>query len=311
MKEPKSKQPAVSIALCTYNGDRFLKEQLESILNQDYKSINEIVCVDDNSTDTTWLILKEYAEKYPTFKIFQNKINLGFIKNFEYAISLTSNHFIAISDQDDIWHADKISKLVLGIGSGLMVYSDNEYIDENGKKTGVRFSDKRNLVDIYSCLNFALFNTISGHAILFRKELLTLALPFPDDIHYDWWLAFCASQHSVIRVVNEPLVGYRQHIANAVGGYGIKKNDKKVQTFSILNETSVRISFFSKKIAPNLMYEKEVLELLALSYRDKSFKTRFKRIILFWKNKDNLLLFKKRSKLSKMIYCIKAFWKYD
>lgn len=311
MEKTEVQQPQVSIALCTYNGERFLSEQIESVLHQDYSNITEIICIDDNSTDSTWEILNYYAEKHPCFRIFQNKTNLGFIKNFEKAISLTTNEFIAISDQDDIWRTDKISKLVSGIGNSLMVYSDNEYIDENGQKTGVRFSDKRNLVDTTSCLNFALFNAISGHTILFRKELLTLALPFPNDIHYDWWLAFCASQHSVIPVVNEPLVGYRQHVANAVGGYGIKKSDKKAQKFCILNETSVRISFFSKKIAPNLMYEKEVLELLALSYKDKSFKTRIKRIILFWQNKDNLLLFKKRSKLNKMVYCLKAFWKYD
>jgi len=311
MNKNELQQPKVSIALCTYNGERYLVEQLESILNQDYANITEIICVDDNSTDSTWEILNRYVEKYPTFKIIQNKTNLGFIRNFEHAISLTTNQFIAISDQDDVWRTDKISKLISGIGNGMMVYSDNEYIDENGQKIGVLFSDKRNLVATTSCLNFTLFNAISGHTILFRKELLTFALPFPTDIHYDWWLAFCASQHSIIQVVNEPLVGYRQHIANAVGGYGIKESDKKAQTFNILNETSVRVNYFSKKIAPNLMHEKEVLDIMALSYADKSFKMRIKRIIIFLENRESLLLFKKRSNFRKMIYCFKAFWKYD
>ena len=305
-------QPAVSIALCTYNGEHYLVEQLESILNQDYKNISEIICVDDGSKDGTWEILKEYASKYPVFKITQNNSNLGFIKNYEKAVKLANSPFIAISDQDDIWFLDKVSKLVIGIGNSLMVYSDNEYIDENGHELGMRFSDRRNLVVSSSCLNFALFNAISGHTILFRKELLTFALPFPDEIPYDWWLAFCASQHSAIQVVCEPLVSYRQHLSNAVGGYGVKKDNKKEgDKFFILSQACVRIRCFSQTIASHLTLEKQVLKLLALSYRDRSFKMRIKRILLFWNNRDNLLLFKKRSKPLKMIYCLKAFWKYD
>jgi len=107
------------------------------------------------------------------------------------------------------------------------------------------------------------------------------------------------------------LVGYRQHLSNAVGGYGVKKDINDENTFYILNETSIRISFFSKTIAPHLIREKQVLELLALSYIDRSFKMRIKRTILFWQNRENLLLFKKRSKLRKMIYCFKVFWEYE
>ncbi len=307
----KTLQSAVSIALCTYNGERFLKEQLESILNQDYNNINEIVCVDDISTDNTWEILNEYSNKYTVFKIFKNEINLGFIKNYEKAIALTTNKLIAISDQDDIWYSNKISKLVSNIGGALMIYSDNEFIDSNGKSLGVKFSDKRNLATSTSCLNFALFNVISGHTAMLRRELLKYAMPFPADIHYDWWLGFCASQHSHIHVVAEPLVGYRQHVSNAVGGYGVKKKDKKAKTYSILNETQVRLIYFSKIIAPHLNYEKRVLEKLGNSYIDRSLKTRLSRVSLFWKNRDALLLFKKRNKTRKMIYCLKVFWKYD
>lgn len=304
-------QPAVSIALCTYNGERFLKEQLDSILNQDYNNIDEIICLDDNSVDNTWPILTEYADKYHVLKIFRNSCNLGFIKNYEKAIELTNNQLIAISDQDDIWYESKITKLVNSIGNDLMSYSDNDYIDLKGDSVGVKFSDKRNLTDITSCLNFALFNAISGHTILFRRQLLSFALPFPANIHYDWWLAFCAAQHSIIKYVNEPMVGYRQHTSNAVGGYGVKKSDKETLNFNILNETNIRLRYFADKINPHLTHEKQVLEFLALSYLDKSLKMRLKRIIVFWQNKDNLLLFKKRNKIRKMIYCFKSFWKYD
>jgi glycosyltransferase involved in cell wall biosynthesis len=302
---------AVSIALCTYNGEKYLAEQIDSILKQDYPFIDEIICIDDNSTDSTWQILSSYAERYPFFKIIQNKTNLGFVKNFEKAILSTKNQLIAISDQDDIWYANKISRLVSGIGNSLMVYSDNVFINETNQKIGIRFSDKRNLIVSTSCLNFALFNAISGHTVLFKRELLNYALPFPAKIHYDWWLAFCASQHTPIQYVSEPMVGYRQHASNAVGGYGVKKQDKKEQRCLTLNETSVRISFFAQSVDPNLTHEKQVLQQLAASYLDRSFVMRMKRISLFWQNWNDLLLFKKRNSIRKMVYCFKVFWKYD
>ena len=71
MNKTENQLPEVSIALCTYNGEIFLHEQIESILNQDYANISEIICVDDNSTDDTWKILQEYAGKYSNFKIFR------------------------------------------------------------------------------------------------------------------------------------------------------------------------------------------------------------------------------------------------
>lgn len=303
--------PSVSVALCTYNGERFLTEQLESILHQDYENIDEIVCVDDRSTDKTWEILNEYATKYLVFKIFKNEKNLGFIKNYEKAITLCNSSLIAISDQDDIWYSYKISKLVAAIGTNLMAYSDNEYIDQDGKSLGIKFSDKRNLATCTSSLNFALLNGISGHTALFKRELLNHALPFPADIHYDWWLGFCASQYSDIQSISEPLVGYRQHTSNAVGSYNVKKDDKKTESFAIPNEAYVRISFFSKSIATHLKKEKQVLEFLASTYTNKTLAMRIKRVAIYWENRENLLHFKKRSKIRKLLYCIKAFWKYE
>ncbi len=311
MIESNTTYPSVSVALCTYNGVRFLKEQLDSILQQDYINIDEIICVDDRSTDETWNILEQYAAKYPAFKIFKNETNLGFIKNYEKAISLCKSSYIAISDQDDIWHTSKISKLLVAIGPNLMVYSDNEYIDQDGKLMGVKFSDKRNIAAITSCLNFALFNVISGHTVLFKKELLNHALPFPADIHYDWWLGFCASQYSAIQVVNEPLVGYRQHSSNAVGSYKSKKDAKKAVSFSITNEAYVRIRCFSTSIAKHLEKEKQILEFLANSYTNKTLTMRFQRVAIYWENREKLLHFKKKSKVQKMLYCFKVFIKYE
>ena len=96
----------VSIAMATYNGEKYLKEQLDSIYAQTYKDIEVIVC-DDCSSDKTVEILDEYKEKYG-LKYYINEKNLGFKKNFEKAISLCSGDFIALADQDDIWIENKI-----------------------------------------------------------------------------------------------------------------------------------------------------------------------------------------------------------
>ncbi len=310
MNEDVSQQQAVSIALCTYNGERFLVDQLESIINQDYKNISEIICVDDNSTDAPWNILTEYASKYSTFKIFRNTENLGFVKNYEKAICLTNNTFIAISDQDDIWYPDKITKLVAHIGNKMMVYSDNQYIDTAGNSLGIKFSDKRNLTTCTSCLNFALFNAISGHTVLFNRDLLNYALPFHKEIPYDFWLAYKAVQYSEIPVVHEPLVGYRQHENNTIGAFKkkVKKQDLKYEE---LNESQIRIQIFAENTAPHLVKEKKIFEQLAKSYAHRSIGMRIKRMFLFSMNWEKLLLFKRRSKYRKLFYCIKVFWKFD
>ena len=311
ISETKSDKIAeVSVALCTFNGEHYLREQLDSILNQTYDNITEIVCVDDNSTDKTWSILKEYSEQFKQFRIFRNEINEGYIQNFEKAVSLTTRNYIAISDQDDLWYPTKISKLMEAIGDSLMVYSDNQYIDGNGKFLDKRFSDFINLQKTTSCLNFALFNAISGHTMLIHRDLLKTALPFNTEIPYDFWLGFHAAQFGEIQYVDEPLVGYRQHQNNALGAIG-HSSDKGDSELSRMKKSQIRVEIFSKIIAPHLIKERKVLEKLAKSYSTRSIWSRFGRIGLFWKNRNDLLLFKKRNGIRKMLFCIKVFWKYQ
>jgi len=302
-------QPEVSIALCTYNGERFLREQLDSIINQQYLNITEIVCVDDNSTDNTWSILQEYAAKHNAFRIFQNNANLGYIGNFEKALLLTTKSFIAIADQDDVWYPTKIIKLVQGIGNNLMIYSDNEFIDKHGNSLGKRSSDFRNITSCRSCLSFSFFNVISGHTILLSRELLKYCIPFHPEIPHDLWIAFKASQYSEIPVVEEALVGYRQHDNNVFGAKG--KQGQKGEETKRINLSHRRVQIFAENTAAHLKNEISVFENLAKSYTDKSVKMRLKRIAIFWENRDALLLFKKRIKIRKMFYCLTVFWKYQ
>ena len=104
-------KPLVSIALCTFNGVEFLKKQLDTIINQDYKNLEIIIC-DDLSKDGTKNILDKYSLEDNRIKLFYNNENLGYIKNFEKAIKNCSGEYIFLSDQDDIWELDKVSKML-------------------------------------------------------------------------------------------------------------------------------------------------------------------------------------------------------
>lgn len=298
-----SQHKEVSIALCTYNGGKYVSQQLDSILNQSYQHITEIVCIDDCSTDETWECLQKYAQQDARFKISRNEQNVGYIKNFEQAISLTTSPFIAIADQDDIWMPEKISELITAIDDNLLVYSDNEYIDENGNSLGIKFSDKRWLRTCTSCLNFAIYNGISGHTVLFNRTLLKYAMPFNKTLPYDMWLAFQAIQHSKIPYVDKPLVKYRQHSNNAIGGMGIKKKYKAPYTIKEQLEIFSSASIYANES------EKQILKKLSEIINDKSLKGRLQRVAIFWRNRNELLFFKKRSDWRNKFFAIKTFWK--
>ena len=206
--------PLVSIAVCVYNGERFLNEQLTSLVLQTYPNI-EIIAVDDCSKDSSVQILKEYAHKYPFFRFIENEENLGYVKNFEKAISLCRGELIALSDQDDIWNLNKIQLMVEAIGDSQLIYHDSTLIDEKGKPTGKNMSDIVNLYKGDNPKTFLFFNCVSGHSCMVRKDLLPWALPFHKDYFHDQWLAYVAANVGKIEVIHESLVQYRQHGASS------------------------------------------------------------------------------------------------
>jgi glycosyltransferase involved in cell wall biosynthesis len=116
---------AVSIVMCTYNGEKFLIEQIDSIINQTYP-IYELIIQDDHSIDNTWDILKSYQQRYHFVKIFQNKRSIGVNENFFSAIKRATGDYIALSDQDDIWEPYKIERKVSGDYQRL-AYIINDY----------------------------------------------------------------------------------------------------------------------------------------------------------------------------------------
>ena len=204
----------VSIALCTYNGGRFLGQQLDSIIRQTYQNL-EIIIVDDCSTDGTPEVITQYAKKDSRIKFFKNETNLGFNKNFEKAIRLTTGEYISISDQDDIWLPGKIEAMVKNIADNWLIYSKSVFINDKNEVMTDRMLNESGIVPV-NYKGILLANFVTGHTVLFKREFIDSFLPFPETGFYDWWMGFVALYHDKAIFLNEILTQYRIHDASVI-----------------------------------------------------------------------------------------------
>lgn len=208
--------------MTTYNGRKYLNEQLDSIYAQTYKNI-EVVVIDDCSTDNTVEVLESYAQS-KGLKYLVNEVNLGVVKNFEKVISLCQGELIALADQDDIWASNKLMELSGKIGEAALIHSDAKLIDGTGQLLSSSYTKTANKVFRKSRYEYFFNNDVTGCTVLFKKALLKSLLPFPKDILvHDWWLAICAFNEGGIKYLDEPLISYRQHGHNQIGAADISK----------------------------------------------------------------------------------------
>lgn len=226
-----SKSFAVSVALCTYNGARYLEDQLESIAAQALAPAELVVC-DDCSTDDTVPILERFAGSAPfPVRIFRNERNLGSTKNFEKAIGLCGGDLIALCDQDDIWLCGKLSEVADTFarfpGAGL-VFSDARVVDCALAPLGYRLWESRLLaVPSRETLrsdpgllfrSLLRHNVVTGATMVFRRNHRNLVLPIPAEWIHDAWLALMLAAVSEAVPIADPLVDYRQHGQQQIGG---------------------------------------------------------------------------------------------
>lgn len=236
----------IDILLATYNGEKFVKEQIESILNQTYENFNLIIS-DDASTDNTLNILEEYEKKDTRIKVFKKEKNEGLINNFEFLLKNVTSDYFMFSDQDDIWKKDKIEKSINKLkekNSGL-VYTDLEIVDE---KLNVIYPSYWKYKQIYKKIikynNFeALYlnNFVTGCTILAKSKYIKDILPLPRNskfVLHDYWTALIISAKDKISYVEEPIIQYRQHKNNRVGSS--RKSDK-LENFEDLRNLFIRV----------------------------------------------------------------------
>ncbi|MFO7997342.1 MAG: glycosyltransferase family 2 protein, partial [Dehalococcoidia bacterium] len=222
--------PPVSIAMCTYNGEAHLREQLVSFSKQKQQP-DELVACDDGSTDNTLGILEQFGKEAPfPVKVYRNQERLGPTKNFEKAISLCSGDFIFLSDQDDVWMPQKVNRLVEALnnnpGAGY-VFSDALVVDEALRPMeytmwrGMKFTPReRRRFRRDKQLDVLLkHNVVTGAMMAFRAELRNLIVPIPAESIHDEWIALLGSSVGMYGIpIEEPLIQYRQHSQQLLGG---------------------------------------------------------------------------------------------
>lgn len=204
----------VSVVVCTYNGENFLREQLDSLINQTYP-LYEIIIQDDGSTDQTVQIALEYANRHDNIIVRTNTHKQGINDNFFSAMRSSTGDFIAICDQDDIWVQDKIARQVSAIGNALMCTCHSKEFSEDGS-----FAHYDHRLPNYGLLRLLFCNEIPGHTMLISRRLLDL-LPTQccEAMYrlrmYDFILAITAAANESIMFVDEVLVHHRRYMAAA------------------------------------------------------------------------------------------------
>jgi glycosyltransferase involved in cell wall biosynthesis len=223
---------ACGVAMCTCNAGAFLGAQLDSIADQSWPLTRIVVC-DDRSDDGTWENLQAWAEQTEAngrtrVTLIRNSERLGVRRNFEQAIRALDTDVIFLADQDDVWASTKVTELLACLESSpstLLVHSDAELIDGEGRDLGKSLFEALRLSPTEHTLikNNQFFdvycrrNLVTGTTAAFRRELLQLALPFPDGWIHDEWLAACAAAQGGIAMLPNKLTSYRQHGTNAIG----------------------------------------------------------------------------------------------
>jgi glycosyltransferase involved in cell wall biosynthesis len=219
-----------SVCMCTYNGEKYLASQLESIVAQKRLPDELIVC-DDGSKDSTLTVLDGFAARAPfPFRIYRNSKNTGVTRNFEQAVGLAQGHIIVTADQDDIWYSNKLAQLEKefeNTSSVGLAFSDAELVDGEGQQLGRRLwrsvkfpaSRVRAVEQGNAFATLLRRSAVTGAAMAFRAEHRDLILPIPPEWFHDEWIALLVSAVARLKPVAEPLMAYRLHGGNQAGVY--------------------------------------------------------------------------------------------
>lgn len=251
-----------SVIMCTYNGEKYIREQVNSILAQSYLPKELIIC-DDCSNDATVQMLNEIKNEVPfNIQIILNKKNLGYVKNFEQACEKASFEYIVFSDQDDIWMPNKLERfrqIILENSNAELIFTDAELFGETtsqqtlwqeigfNKKNKQKFS-KNNfsyLLMMHWC--------VTGATMVCKKSLIKYSLPFSKEFAHDEWLALMASNKGTLLLVNETLTRYRIHGSQQIG---ISKNTQTIGYADSFRIGIERIALIIKKLQDNLVDDK-------------------------------------------------------
>lgn len=201
----------VSVAMATYNGEKYIKEQITTILNN-LKENDELVISDDGSKDNTINIIKSFNDK--RIKLVDGP-KMGLKQNFNNAIKNTTGDYIFLSDQDDIWLPNKVDKMLEAFEKNnyILIQHDAIVVDENDNVIFESFAEHRKVKT--GIIKNLIKNSYHGCCIAFRKELKDKILPIPDEIYlHDQWIGMIAEVEGKTKFLEQKLMKYRRHSAN-------------------------------------------------------------------------------------------------
>jgi glycosyltransferase involved in cell wall biosynthesis len=283
----------ISIVVTTYNGEKYIKEQIDSFLSQTL-SPDEIIITDDCSSDKTIKIVEKYKENYSDkIKIFQNQYNLGFTKNFQEGIKKSSGDIIFLSDQDDLWYENKIEIVVKKFNSNPnvdLIIHDADLVNEN-----LKFTNYSVLSQVISGFN----NTdvfITGALTAFKKNLVKYFLPFPKNlVGHDGFIHFVSKNLNTRIVINDKLQMIRRHADNTSGW--VASSLKKINKFDVFKQ-----QFFSKRVKHYNDRLEQVIHMINILEKLRSEKHNFSEETLLLslnKLKNERVAIRKRNLLEK------------
>ena len=206
----------ISVCMATFNGGKFIREQLESILSQ-LPPDAEIIIADDGSTDDTLLVVDSLKES--RIRVLPAERHLGVIYNFERALRASKGEIVFLADQDDVWLPGKVEMCLAALNEADLVMHDAFLLGlsdafesawgRNGKLSDIRTYRSGVVANWWK-------NSFTGCCMAFRRKVLDKALPFPKNLPmHDQWLGVVAEKYFKVSYVDEPLVDYRQHSSNA------------------------------------------------------------------------------------------------
>ena len=209
----------ISVCIATYNGEKYIKEQLDSIINQLDKN-DEIIISDDGSSDNTINIIESYNDR--RIVLYKNSFK-NVVLNFEFAIRKSKGDYIFLSDQDDIWHKDKVTCFIdcfLKNSNVTLLISDFQVINQNGLYIDSVYSKNQFSTSLVKNI---IVNNFIGCAMAFTSNTKKIILPFPKNIAmHDWWIGTCSKMYGEINFIDKKLHFYRRHNSNLTTEVGAK-----------------------------------------------------------------------------------------
>lgn len=264
----------IDVLLATYNGEKYLREQLNSILAQTHKNIKVIIS-DDGSKDDTLGILREYEQKDDRIKLYVQEKNIGVVKNIEFLLKKVQSPYYMLADQDDYWMPEKIEKSLekLKQEEADLVFGDLEVVDENLNTLYPSFNDYmlltrkiKKYINDYR-VNY-LYNCVTGCTVLAKKETIEKILPLPTNSKYlihDHWIGLMVALNGKLTYMPEKYIKYRQHGDNQVGTEKISHGFNKLEQVRELF-INVKLGVFGTYVENNDRFPENIQELNKEAY---------------------------------------------